>query len=526
METKDLTVFQTTESAKGQTAEVTPRKCKTAKRTSVQESGQKASPGSGGVEDVERADVTDCRKIWVWFEFLRALLNRKRNSLPRAIKRKIREGDFLSKDEAKILVESGNVKYCKEYLKSLQYGEKSEEIVQLIVENDNPDLLRILYYPDVRENCCFSDTDDRPFVVIDEPYWRKFLQECSLAMFKVYFAGIRSLNREILYGVLSYADDDKFQYFFHRYGGYRCFSDIFTLQASIRMGCFQYVQRQIEKGPLFGRGDEEVLVKYGDARLVRFYIRAYDFHHPFFAEYALIERGDEELLKLYIDRRPFKWRYRCEPLFVRKANSDLVRTYIEKYGLVVDLDTLKALIGRGEPELEKLFIEKTKASSWWKMEQVLYLLKNGAASSVKAYILRYGLPNDAESEQVLMAREDEELIMCLIGKRQFSSAIVEAKFVRYGGFSLVRFYVGLYASKQRCKMAEELIRRNNGELFEAYIKQCLLTEKEEAMLIEFGSVGLFLIYINYRRLFEANERYFFAKGNSKTVAVYRKKYGL
>ena len=75
-------------------------------------------------------------------------------------------------------------------------------------------------------------------------------------------------------------------------------------------------------------------------------------------------------------------------------------------------------------------------------------------------------------------------------------------------------------------MAEELIRRNNGELFEAYIKQCLLTEKEEAMLIEFGSVGLFLIYINYRRLFEANERYFFAKGNSKTVAVYRRKYGL
>ena len=520
METKDLTVFQTTESAKGQTAEVTPRKCKTAKRTSMQESGQKTSPGSGGIEDVERADVTDCRKIWVWFEFLRALLNRKRNSLPRAIKRKIREGDFLSKDEAKILVESGNVKYCKEYLKSLQYGEKSEEIVQLIVENDNPDLLRILYYPDVRENCCFSDTDDRPFVV-----WPKFLQECSLAMFKVYFAGIRSLNREILYGVLSYADDDKFQYFFHRYGGYRCFSDIFTLQASIRMGCFQYVQRQIEKGPLFGRGDEEVLVKYGDARLVRFYIRAYGFHDHFFAEYALIERGDEELLKLYIDRRPFKWRCRYEPLFVRKANSDLVRTYIEKYGLEVWLSTLKALIGRGEPELEKLFIEKTKASSW-QMKEVLYLLKNGAASSVKAYILRCGLPKDAESEQVLIAREDEELIMCLIGKRQFSSARVEAKFVRYGGFSLVRFYVGLYASKQRGKMAEELIRRNNGELFEAYIKQCLLTEKEEAMLIEFGSVGLFLIYINYRRLFEANERYFFAKGNSKTVAVYRRKYGL
>ena len=113
METKDLTVSQTTEVAKRQTTEVAHRKGELAQRPSMQESGQKALPGSDGVEDAEFMDVTDCRESGGWFEFLSFLFKKRstKGKLSRRIRNKCVSGKELTKAECLELIHSGNIQY-------------------------------------------------------------------------------------------------------------------------------------------------------------------------------------------------------------------------------------------------------------------------------------------------------------------------------------------------------------------------------------------------------------------------------
>lgn len=589
METKDLTVSQTTEVAKRQTTEVAHRKGELAQRPSMQESGQKALLGSDGVEDAEFMDVTDCRESGGWFEFLSFLFKKKsaRGKLSRRIRNKCVSGKELTEAECLELIHSGNIQYFCNFLNRQRFTSELEtELIKCA-----SDRMMVMYFEKFylgfdafillfkyRSRSLCSHYINR--IPLDFEWEAYFVGLDDAEIFEKYVSikQLRGTGQRALFAVCTPERQKLFHIYFDKYG-MEGFSANFQISAAICSNNVDYYGRRMEKSE-FSVNEQRLLAAYGKPELIRLYIHVYGMANDAVVQRELLERQDNELLFCYLGRNTllpenqlvliesgdcsvlkyyiqvyglrkasfsqgqtaFPAGY-LEVMLIKRGDVGLLQCYIERFPL--ELPAQKRLVCSGDSSILRFHIEKHGLDK----SMASLLIERGEEDLIKLYIKKTALEPD--DQNLLLENASADVILLHILRYGLERSIgLEQRLLNWKNSGLIRAYCKekpfnklteidfvLTGNSEDVKyyiekfgLAEdvplELIRRGDVALFETYVKQHKLTVKEQAYLLGFGKQELLLNYLWFHRLSKEIESDFLRASDPVVVGEYRKKYGI